>query len=351
MAIEYLTKEYEKVRGDSWTFQKYQLESEIEKKCFDYENTLYKQKMAQKRMQDFWQSIQIGGLWAVGILFFPFFTIQLENVSRLIAMLSWVACPFLIGWALVCFVYTLGKIKFGFSYKERKRALEQEEILVANKALELHKLELELKKYSEPVEVSSKECIQMQNEELCLEHEREREERQRQMRLHVLRMQLGRANRVEKMLETEIESMEKEENILREKELTHRRFLIGSLLGEGIGLIFLGIPVLFIEVACSAWCLLLPPFVIFPVLCLWLRARMELSAGEELWINRVFLHYFYENSFQKRRQDVIEKIVQQQKEIEELEREMSRLVSKSISGCEMLKKNKEKFSKKNAEKQ
>lgn len=333
MAIEYLATEYEKVREDSWEFQKYQLESEIEKKRFAYESALYEQRMAQKRMQDFWQSIQIGGLWAFGILFFPFFTIQLENVSRLIAVLSWAACPFLVGWALVCLLYTLGKVKFGFSYKERKRALEQEDILVGKKALELHKLELELKKYPEPLaEVSSKECLQPQNDELCLEHERACQERQRQMRLHVLRMQLDRANRVEKTLETEMDSLEKEESILREKERKHRRFLIGSLLGEGIGLVFLGIPVIFIEVACSAWCLLLPPFVIFPVLCLWFRARMELSAGEELWLNRVFLHYFYENSFQKRREDVVEKIVQQQKKIEELEQEMLLLASKSVSG-------------------
>lgn len=41
MAIEYLVREYEKTREDSWEFQKYQLESEIEKKRFAYENALY----------------------------------------------------------------------------------------------------------------------------------------------------------------------------------------------------------------------------------------------------------------------------------------------------------------------
>lgn len=326
MAIEYLTTEYEKVREDSWEFQKYQLNAEIEKKRFDYENALYEQRMAQKRMQDFWQSIQISGLWVFAIFFFPFFTIQLENVSRIIAVLSWAFCPFVVVWAFICLVYNLGKIKFGFSYKQRKRELEQEDIFVGKKALELHKLEMKARKYLyEWAEVSLKEKMQQQKENVCPEYERQMEERQRQMRLQALRMQLDRANRVEKKLETELEILMNEESILQEKELRYRKFLIGSMLGEVVGLVFLGVPVTFIEVLCSALCLLMPPFVIFPAMCSWFRAKMELCAGEELWLNRVFLHFFYENSFQKRREDVVGKIVQQQKKIEELKQEMSLL--------------------------
>jgi len=130
---------------------------------------------------------------------------------------------------------------------------------------------------------------------------------------------------VEKELETELETLMNEESVLRGKELRYRRLLIGSLFGEGIGLVCLGLPGTFIENICSSWCLLLPPFVIFPVLCFWLRARMELSAGEDLWLNRVFLPLFYENSFQKRRENVTEKLLQQKKKIEELEQEISLL--------------------------
>lgn len=334
MKTRYLVKEYEKVREDSMEFQRYRLEAEIEKKRFAYENALYEQRMAQKHMREFWESIQIAFVWAFGAVFFPFFTLQMENVSRIIGIISWTVCPFFVIWAVLCFGYTLRRIKFGFCYRERKRALEQEDIFVGQKALELHKLEVELNKYAEKwEEVSLEECRPKEEDS---EAERQIEERQQQMRIHTIKMQLNRLRKESKNLKTEVENLTKEESVLKEKEQRHRRFLIGSFLGEGIGLILLGMPVTFIEVACSSWCLLLPPFVIFPVLCLWIHAKMELSAGEELWINRLFFRFFYENSFQKRREHLLEMIVQKQKKMEQLEQEMKTLSVKRISGCETL---------------
>lgn len=334
MKTQYLVKEYEKVREDSVEFQRYRLEADIEKKRFDYENALYEQRMAQKRMREFWENIQIAALWAFGAFFFPFFTLQMENVSRIIGIISWTVCPFFVIWAVICLGYTLKKIKFGFSYRERKRALEQEDIFVGQKALELHKLEVELHEYEEKwEEVSLKE---RRPEEEDPESERQIEERQQQMRIHTIQVQLNRLRKESKNLKIQVENLTREESILIEKELRHRRLLIGSLLGEGIGIILLGMPVTFIEVACSSWCLLLPPFVIFPAMCLWFHAKMELSAGEELWLNCLFLRYFYENSFQKRRENLLENIVEKQKKIEQLEQEMKTLSVKSISGCEIL---------------
>lgn len=337
MKTQYLVKEYEKVREDSVEFQRYRLEAEIEKKRFAYENALYEQRMAQKHMREFWESIQIAALWAFGAVFFPFFTLQMENVSRIIAIISWTACPFFVVWALICFVYTLGKIKFGFCYRGRKRALEQEDIFVGQKALELHKLEVELNKYAEKWEEVSLEERRTKEEDP--ESERQIEERQQQMRIHTIQVQLNRLRKESKNLKIQVENLTREESILTEKEQRHRRLLIGSLLGEGIGIILLGMPVIFVEVACSAWCLLSPPFVIFPALCLWFHAKMELSAGDELWLNRLFFRFFYENSFQRRREHLLENIVEKQKKIEQLEQEMKTLsVKKNFGVRDTLKK-------------
>lgn len=322
MRTRFVISEYEKTREDSLEFRKYQLESEIEKKRFAYESALHEQKVAQKHMREFWQNVQIGGLWAFGVVFFPFLTLQLERFSRITGVLSLTACPFVVIWALICFFYTLGKIKFGFCYKERKQVLEQADILVGNQALELHKLELDMENYS----ASQKENVLKEEEEENPEVEREREIRLRQMRQQVIRIQIDRAKKVKKSLENELENIMEEENILTAKEQRHRRFLIGSLIGEGIGLVFLGVPGNFIRVACISWCLLLPPFVIFPILCFWLRAKMELSVGEDLWCNQVLFSFLYENSFQKKREAVTEKIVQQQEKIDQLEQERSRLL-------------------------
>lgn len=317
MLTKYVISKYGKTREDSLEFQKYQLESEIEKKRFAYESALYEQKVAQRRMRDFWQNVQISGLWAFGALFFPSLAIQLERVLRIAGILSWTVCPFLVIWALICFLYTLKKIKFGFSYKERKQLLEQADILVGSQALELHKLELDMEKYS----ASLVESVSKEEGEENLEVERERKVRQGQMHLQLIRIQIDRAKEVKKSLENELENIMEEENILTAKEQRYRRVLIGSVVGEGMGLVFLGAPGNFIPVACNAWCLLLPPFVIFPILCLWLRAKMELSVGEDLWCNQVLFSFLHENSFQKKRESVTEKILQQQKKIDRLEQE------------------------------
>ena len=322
MRAEYVKSKYEKTREDSWEFQKYWLESEIEKKRFTYENALYEQKIAQKRMRDFWQNVQISLLWAFGTVLFPFLATKLEQFSILTGIVAWTVIPFAVIWALLCLLYTLKKIKFGFSYKEIKSILEQEDILVGKSALELHKQELELEKYPDSL---TEGALKGKQKEEWEEAEEEREYRQRQMRLQVFRMQLERARRGQKQLKNQMENMMEEEQILVEKERRYRRFLIGSILGEGIGLALLGMPGNFIEVACSSWCMLLPPFVMFPTLCLWLRAKMELSVGEELWLNRVFFSFLHKNSFYKRQENIREQIVQQQQKIEELEQQITRL--------------------------